>query len=109
MAIADVKRLKQLYSKLSNFEWCFGHNLDSISFFTDSGSRTAERNLDPQDKKDLEDVLKTVHCGACISWSLPSSAGSALKTIVLYRLNLAIKEAAREARSEAEAVLKELE
>lgn len=109
MAIADVIRLKKLRATLAGWDWTHSGGLDCMRFFTDDGRSTHEHSLSEDQRKDVGEILNRVErSGSHIAWCWSRAAAEALKRIVLERLDLAIKEAAEEARKEAEEVLAEL-
>jgi len=109
MAIADVIRLKQLRDQLFKFDWHAANSLDSIEFTTKRDNCYETQTLSSQEKGDLDKVLGIRCFPEAGEQSLSQTIGYAIRTIVLDRLDLAIKKAAIDARDEAREVLKILE
>ena len=107
MSIADVTRLKQLRNRLYRFVWHGGSNLDSIEFTLKHDGCHEHQTFSDQEKEDLKNMLEIER--SVKSWSLSERVGDAVKTIVLNRIDFAIKKAARDAAAEAREVLGILE
>ncbi len=108
MAIIHVTKLQDLRKRLDSYRWQVPNILDTLEFSYYSGNSQSYKKLDVEETKLLAAVLWPIG-SRDYGYNFSQSAGAVLKTIAIQRLDAAIKQAAREARNEAQSVLDALE
>ncbi len=108
MAIIHVTALKDLRRQLVAYDWQLSKALEVIEFSVKDGNYHNYCKLEEKETSLLAAVMRPFD-HSDFQYSFPQAAGEVLKTIVIQRFDNAIKQAAKEARDEAQSVLDVLE
>ncbi len=111
MSIDEFTRLKKTKEDLLKYEWSAeGKIAEGLRFFSDNGSRTSEHSLSEEEKGVLLQALGFVERqGSRISYNPFKIIGSNIRQVFVHYCDHKLKKLAKQAKEEAQAVLKALD